>query len=167
MLVSWRVASFFRPRGNVRGFAHTKAEKTEKMDVQCLKLEHTQNDARHILKPERHFCKSIMFLVDIFWISHFFLKKIGGVDGVIICFFHWWTPWTNLCCERFIGAHRLHPTGFGSHFRWLGRVIQPIFIWFFKTPKANHRFRMYENRFENSLRNNGEFIYQQTNWCIF
>ena len=106
----------------------------------CLKLEHTQNDARKYFEAGKtclqkhhvfggYFC-DLLFLFFEFrwcrWCHH-------------LVFFHWWTPWTNLCCERFIGAHRLQPVGFGSHFRWLGRVFQPIFICFFKNPKANHQ----------------------------
>lgn len=82
-------------------------------------------------------------------------------------FFHWWTPWVYHCCERFIGAHRLQPVGFGSHFRWLGRVFQPMFMWFFKNPKANHRETGCMKTYLKTLSEIMGSLSTNLNWCIF
>jgi len=85
----------------------------------CLKLEHTQNDARKYFEAgktclQKHHVFGGYFCDLLFFCS----LNFGGVDGVIICFFSLMDSMgLNLCCERFIGVHRLQPVGFGSHFR--------------------------------------------------
>lgn len=142
--VAWLKHSSFlslRFRGNVRGSSHTKAEKTEKMDVYLPEIRTYPKWCPKIFWSRKDMsAKASCFWWIFLWSPFFCSLNFGGVDGVIICFFSLMDSMgLNLCCERFIGVHRLQPVGFGSHFRWLGRVFQPIFICFFKNPKANHR----------------------------